>query len=532
MVGRLSRRWTTAVLVLAVLLVGGMATTVAARTARQSSAHYAGQVMDRYADDLTTAVTDDVERYGEVLSDVAYSLGAQDDLHSRDFTRITAGLTAKRLPGATGVAFVVPATSTQVGDIQRFWRAQGDTSLTLTRAPGATEHEFVIFDKKFTDGVDLEGTDLERSVHASAVLHTARQSGALAISPAYQLLRDQRIPVAERQTSVVLAAPVMAGLGDADPDVFRGWAIMGLHGRDFLTQTLLDRTHDAVQVTLTDPAGAATVIASAEPGIRVDDHGLLRQHTILVGQRRWHLTLWPTRSLVAAADRGVVRLTIGAGAALTMLLAVLTGLLLGSRNRALDQVDRATAALRQDITRREKVEAQLREREQQLQHLAFHDPLTLVPNRLLFYELVDHAIDSHSEAEHTFAVLFIDLDGFKPINDTFGHDAGDTVLRATADRLVDTIRPGDTAARLGGDEFAVLVEHLTGIADARSTAEHIVAAIVEPIEIDTTTVQVSASIGIAVYRPGEQARDLLRNADAAMYAAKANGKAGYVLADV
>jgi diguanylate cyclase (GGDEF)-like protein len=528
-VPRRSRLWTAAAWVWVVLLIGAAATAVAVNAVRQAAGEYAGQLVDRYSDDVVSAITEQADRYGETLTDLAYALGAQSSLSAEDFAHITAGLSAKRFAGATGVAYVVPAAGSQVAATQRYWRAQGSSGLKLVPTPGTDQHEFVVFEKMLTPGLNLQGTDLQGTPPVVTVLRSARESGALALSPAYQLKRDRNLPAASRQTSVVLAAPVSYGLATSGPDAFRGWLVMGLHGQDFLNQPLVERTHGAVQATLTDPTGAGTVIAATTAGTSFHDDTLIRQQSIAVGQRRWHVTLRPTTRLRSAADRGLSRLTLGAGSVLTLMLALLTGILIGSRNRALDQVDRATAALHHDISRRKRVETQLRERERELQHLAFHDPLTGLANRLLFFERVTHAIDGHTD--HAFAVLFIDLDGFKPINDTLGHDAGDTVLKETATRVSHAVRAGDTVARLGGDEFAVLIEGLESAGDAGATADHIVAAVQEPLEVAGTTVTVSVSIGIAINQPGADAADILRDADTAMYAAKAGGKNRYVLAE-
>jgi diguanylate cyclase (GGDEF)-like protein len=528
-VARRPRLWTAAAWVGLVLVIGASATAVAVDAVRQAAGEYGGQLVDRYADDVVSAITEQADRYGQTLTDLAYAVGAQSSLTDEDFSRITAGLSAKRFAGATGVAYVVPAASSQIASTQRFWRGQGSSGLKLVPAPGTEQHEFVVFDKVLAPGLHLEGADLQSSPPVVAALRTARESGALAVSPAYQLQRDRDRPASARQTSVVLVAPVSSGLATTGPNVFRGWLVMGLHGQDFLNQPLIERTHGVVQATLTDPTGAGTVIAATASGAVFHDDSLVRQQSIAVGQRRWHVTLRPTTHLRSAADRGLSRLTLGAGSVLTAMLALLTGILIGSRNRALDQVDRATAALHHDIAQRKRVEAQLRERERELQHLAFHDPLTGLANRLLFFERVTRAITNHTD--RGFAVLFIDLDGFKPINDTLGHDAGDTVLKAIANRVSDAVRAGDTAARLGGDEFAALIEGLASIDDARATADHIVAAVQEPLEVAGTTVIVSVSIGIAMNQPGADAHAILRNADTAMYAAKAGGKNRYVLAE-
>jgi diguanylate cyclase (GGDEF)-like protein len=134
-------------------------------------------------------------------------------------------------------------------------------------------------------------------------------------------------------------------------------------------------------------------------------------------------------------------------------------------------------------------------------------------------------------AGHTFAVFFIDLDGFKQVNDELGHSAGDVVLKAVAARLRDCLRDGDTVARFGGDEFAVIAERLATAENVHVTADRIVCAVREPIDVgDGVFATVTASVGIALNSPGDTADDVLHEADLAMYTAKTTGKGRHVLA--
>ena len=162
--------------------------------------------------------------------------------------------------------------------------------------------------------------------------------------------------------------------------------------------------------------------------------------------------------------------------------------------------------------------------EQKLTFQAFHDPLTRLANRSLFRERVEHALDRRRVSDE--AVLFIDLDNFKTINDSLGHAAGDHVLVETAHRIRSVLRPEDTAARLGGDEFAVLLED-ADVTNAARVAERIRSALGVPFWVLGQEVYISASIGIAVRVPGDAAGDLLRNADVAMYTAKSKGKSRF-----
>ncbi|MFF3486305.1 putative bifunctional diguanylate cyclase/phosphodiesterase [Streptomyces sp. NPDC002701] len=176
-----------------------------------------------------------------------------------------------------------------------------------------------------------------------------------------------------------------------------------------------------------------------------------------------------------------------------------------------------------DVTERVRLQAQL-------QHNAEHDPLTDLPNRALFTKRVGQALSGRRSSDHGTAVLFIDLDGFKAVNDTIGHQAGDELLVQAARRLQEAVRKGDTASRLGGDEFAALIvgdgsrdrtareRHIFELADRLRTT------LSQPYLIDGNDVRVAASIGVAFSEPGLGAGELLRNADLAMYRAKAAGK--------
>jgi diguanylate cyclase (GGDEF)-like protein/PAS domain S-box-containing protein len=176
----------------------------------------------------------------------------------------------------------------------------------------------------------------------------------------------------------------------------------------------------------------------------------------------------------------------------------------------------------QDVSERKALEAQLTRQ-------AFHDPLTGLANRALFRDRVGHALERDVRGAEGIAVLFMDLDGFKTVNDGLGHEAGDRLLVAVGARLAQCMRAGDTVARLGGDEFGILVEKVDDDALALGVAERELQAIRAPLYLDGHEVFVGASIGVAFGRDAESADDLLRNADVAMYTAKGAGKGRYAL---
>ena len=177
-----------------------------------------------------------------------------------------------------------------------------------------------------------------------------------------------------------------------------------------------------------------------------------------------------------------------------------------------------------DITERKALE-------EQLIHQAFHDPLTGLPNRALFMDRLAHALERSNRSADGLAVLYLDFDQFKVVNDSLGHGAGDRFLVAMGRRLAACIRSGDTVARLGGDEFAILLEE-AGAAEARELAERIDSRFRASFDVDGQSVMGSVSIGIACKEsPEDTADDLLRNADIAMYAAKRRGKGQFAVYD-
>ncbi|MEJ7742493.1 MAG: GGDEF domain-containing protein [Nocardioidaceae bacterium] len=167
-----------------------------------------------------------------------------------------------------------------------------------------------------------------------------------------------------------------------------------------------------------------------------------------------------------------------------------------------------------------------------LAHQALHDALTGLPNRALFYDRLEHALTRVERGDGGVAVLFMDLDNLKVVNDSLGHTAGDQLLIALAGRLRGCLRPVDTVARLGGDEFTILLEDVVNSGAPTRLAERIAEILRQPFVLSGREVYVSASIGIALSGPTKlHPDDLLRRADVAMYKAKDAGKAQHKLFD-
>lgn len=181
-----------------------------------------------------------------------------------------------------------------------------------------------------------------------------------------------------------------------------------------------------------------------------------------------------------------------------------------------------------DVSDRKLAENALREQQSRLNYMAFHDSLTALPNRSLFYDRIQNGISRANRTGRKLALMLLDIDRFKNINDSLGHDSGDILLKSIAGRLNEGVRDMDTVARLGGDEFVVLLEGIHDLDDVRFVANKLLAHLARPMEIAGHEISITASIGISVYpNDGENTDELLKNADIAMYKAKEGGKNNY-----
>lgn len=360
-------------LVIAVIACGLAVSGLAAAVADRFHDRYAAQLMDQYADDARATVYDEVDDYASAMIDIAAAIGTQSDMTSIDYAAITSRISQARLPGATGISLVVPATRARIPAVQTYWRSKGQTGLSLRPVGTAREHLFVVIGRTF-DGTPVGyGRDFSATAEPAEAMRMARDSGQVTASRTYILLKDRSRPAGSRQRSFVLVAPVHGSAGTPDAGVFRGWIVLGMRGLDFVEQTRLDRAHEVISVTLVDlavPASPQVVARSVTSARIINDPELFRSRTIGVGQRTWRLDIRPTEVLIGTADQNLAPGVLGIGAVMTLLLGGLVAALASARSRALTQVGQATAALRVDIERRKATEARLREREAELQAFA------------------------------------------------------------------------------------------------------------------------------------------------------------------
>ena len=198
---------------------------------------------------------------------------------------------------------------------------------------------------------------------------------------------------------------------------------------------------------------------------------------------------------------------------------------------------RHTHGVHLEVQRREGIrgeaglgEVQRNQAERRSQYLAYYDELTGLPNRRLFLEQLDAAIDQNKRLNRTVALLFLDLDRFKEVNDTLGHAVGDDLLLQFTTRVKDCLREDDTLARLGGDEFIVLLPEMERLSDVFAVADRLIEANKRPYQINGNQINVGSSIGISLYpEDGTTVQELINGADIAMYRAKREGRNRYKL---
>jgi signal transduction histidine kinase len=350
-----------------VAVVGLAGTTLAAVTLSRIEHDRLDRALSQRTQLVEQAISAEVNRYASLLTDLAKGVGAQSELESAEFTSITAAVDRQRLPGATGLSFVVPVSHSGTQALQAEWRRLGSPGLTL-RPVGEGRHRFAVLNKPLDGSGSSAGLDLGRSAEAVEAMDIAEQSRRVTVSRTYRLLKDAGLPTERRQLSFVFVAPVFASSPTAtDVGRFRGWLLLGTRGSDFLREAVAGAAGNAVAVTLLDgSSGDPIPMASSRPAGPLETAVQPIETTVPVAQRAWNLRVEGTRQLLAGTDRGLDRIAWLIGLVLTALLVALTGSVVGSRNRALRRVDEATAALRADISQREVVERRLRQRETEL----------------------------------------------------------------------------------------------------------------------------------------------------------------------
>ncbi len=330
-----------------------------------------------------------------------------------------------------------------------------------------------------------------------------------------------------RYCAFIIRPVFRAAKGGADARL-SGFAVGIISPGQLVEKALAPLPAAGIDIALYDPAVPGKLLhyhpSRTRPSSQQGDwelvpHGTLsHEESLLLPGRQWNLRLTAAPALYAEFAPWRSRWVLILG----LLFSALLGAYLRSQRRYVTQIHDINQTLAHEIEERKRAEAVVR-------HQAGHDLLTGLPNRRLFLELADIALAHANRSGHSVAFLFTDLDGFKTINDRFGHEAGDRLLREIATRLRSGVRQADTVARYGGDEFAALLVDISDREAVAKVAETLLNNAMRPVILDENAqVAVGASIGIAIYpEDGKIKERLLERADAAMYEAKMRGKNQY-----
>ena len=342
-------------------------------------------------------------------------------------------------------------------------------------------------------------------------MEKARDSGLPAITGKVRLGVDTE---ADAAPGFIMYLPVFAPGQPRDNVAQRqthlvGWVFASFRMRDFMA-SLYGKQAPGLALNIyddVDPTEAALIYRStAAPATPMPTTAstLTATEYMVVAGHTWTLSLSPQKTSETRHSQDAALIIAVTGICLSLSLALLVWQMITGRVRA------------------QRLAAEMTE---ELRHMAQHDPLTKLPNRALFSDRLNLELARAKRHEGRFALVFIDLDNFKPINDNYGHAVGDRLLQKIAQRLQAAMRASDTVGRIGGDEFVVLMTELTEANDALGLAEKIRKAVRLPITIDQHELTISCSLGVAVY-PGDGTDEisLTKSADEAMYGAKESGR--------
>lgn len=410
-------------------------------------------------------------------------------------------------PGIHGIGFSVLIPPQEKARHEAAVRAEGFPDYRITPPDERDSYTSIVYLEPFW-GSNLRafGFDMYSEPHRRAAMAYARDTGKTGVSASVTLVQEGG---RDLQAGFLMYLPVYrpGTLHDTLEErraSLVGWVYAPFRMTDFMHGIYGEQGGDLdIEIYDDDRITDSTRMHDSEQSVSATDaaRALRRINRIAVGNRTWTVatTALPGFELRMQSDRP--RLILQAGISISLMIALLIWLFLDDRARALQTADQAL-------------------------QLALYDALTGLPNRKLLDERLKVALSAAQRKQCRVALLFIDLDKFKPVNDNYGHAYGDLLLKEVAKRLRACMRESDTASRLGGDEFVAVLPDIGSRADAATVAEKILHQLAQPYEISGHTFDISASIGAAIYpEDGADGKALTKSADMAMYAAKNSGRA-------
>ncbi|WP_019141012.1 CHASE domain-containing protein [Noviherbaspirillum massiliense] len=508
------KRWADPAFVLPflVLLVSLLITERLWRNAQETAeqifrADFAARVRD-----ASQRIEARMKTYEQVLRG-AVGLYAASGFVSRDVFREYIGTLdlEENYPGIQGIGFALVVPEANKRAHVSAVRSQGFPEYDIQPGGNRPTYTSIVYLEPFA-GTNLRafGYDMYSEPVRRAAMEAARDTGDAAASGKVTLIQELDQDV---QAGFLLYLPVYRnGAPQATVDDRRssltGWVYAAFRMKDLMSGVAGPQESN-IELTIYDGRrldpearmySSAPGFAAESPASRFTTYNIIR-----IAGRDWTIATRPTPLMLDHIDREKPLLVLKSGIGISILLALLAWLFLDDRAQAIRVARQAL-------------------------ELALYDPLTGLPNRKLVTERLQQALSAARRRKQQVALMFVDLDKFKPVNDNFGHAIGDQLLQEVAKRLRACVRDSDTVSRLGGDEFVVLLAEVEGSEGAAAVADKILKALEEEFVVAGHRLQISSSIGIAIYP--DQAGDgqgLLKKADAAMYHAKRSGRNNFVL---
>lgn len=470
--------------------------------------------------EATSAIDQRIAAYEQVLRGVQGLFAASDEVRRQEFkTYLDSLQLGADFAGLEGIGFIQWTTRRDLPELIREQQRSGIADFRV-RPEGDRDFYAPVVQMELLSGNShlVLGIDPYANAERRSAMERARDSGDAKITGKVELIiPDEKS--AQTAPGFLMFLPVYAKGHAHETQAERrtaliGWVVAPLRISKLMAS--LYGTH------------ASSVPIRIYEGVKMDRQSLLYDSTqnsgrnysersdaveyLEVAGRTWTLEMLGEQQRERPISKDNSGLIAGAGIALSLLLTALTWVLVSVHSRAVE--------LAREMTR------ELRDSETRLRHQAEHDALTGLPNRALFNDHLTHALAQARRNRARLALMFLDLDRFKPINDTLGHHVGDALLQVVAERLQHCVRESDIVGRLGGDEFVVLLPVIDTTDDALVVAEKIREALNQPFELGCgEPLNLSSSTGIAIFpEHGEDELQLTKNADTAMYLAKDQGR--------
>jgi diguanylate cyclase (GGDEF)-like protein len=445
--------------------------------------------------------------YEQVLRAARGLFEASDSVSRESFRSFANSLSlSSNYPGIQGIGFSMVVPPDQKQRHETNIRGQGFPQYQITPEGRRDFYTSVVYLEPFS-GVNLIafGYDMYSEPNRRAAMERARDTGAAAVSARVVLVQEQG--EASTQPGFLMYLPVYrkdvphATLEERRKNL-QGWVYAPFRMYDFMYGVYGERASDLdIEIYDGGETSGATLMYDSDPSTSAlnPQHKLRRISQVEAGDHTWTVAaaISPQFETSLRSDRP--QIILQAGISISFMVGFLTWLFLDDRARVLQAAHQAM-------------------------QLALYDPLTGLPNRKLLDERLQQALSMAKRERHHVALLFIDLDKFKPVNDKFGHAYGDLLLKEVGKRLQSCMRESDTACRLGGDEFVALLPDVGGREAAMAVSAKIADRLAQPYKVAGQICDISASIGVAVYpEDGVDSRVLMKHADLAMYDAKSSG---------